>query len=114
MNPYIIPWMDDDLEVFRDTVVRFIETEMVPHDARCREQHHVDRETWRKAGDTGLLLLDVPAEYGGGGGDLRHDAGRHHDLARRGLGAFGHGVHNRSSHCVLRHGIEAQQMGWLP
>ena len=29
------------------------------------------RETWRKAGDTGLLLLDVPAEYGGGGGDFR-------------------------------------------
>ena len=56
MNPYIIPWMDDDLEVFRDTVVRFIDTEMVPHDARWREQHHVDRETWRKAGDTGLLL----------------------------------------------------------
>jgi hypothetical protein len=23
MNPYVIPWMDDDLEVFRDTVVRF-------------------------------------------------------------------------------------------
>ena len=55
MNPYVIPWMDDDLEVFRDTVVRFIETEMVPHDARWREQHHVDRETWLKAGETGLL-----------------------------------------------------------
>src|SRR4029079_5331713 len=53
MKPYVIPWMDDDLEVFRDTVVRFVETEMVPHDARWREQHHVDRETWRKAGDTG-------------------------------------------------------------
>ena len=37
MNPYVIPWMDDDLEVFRDTVVRFIETEMVPHDVRWRD-----------------------------------------------------------------------------
>jgi acyl-CoA dehydrogenase len=89
MNPYIIPWMDDDLEVFRDTVVRFIETEMVPHDARWREQHHVDRETWRKAGDTGLLLLDVPAEYGGGGGDFRHEAVMYTELARRGIGASG-------------------------
>ena len=56
MNPYIIPWMDDDLEVFRDTVVRFIETEMLPARCRWREQHHVDREIWRKAGETGLLL----------------------------------------------------------
>ena len=39
MNPYLIPWMDDDLEVFRDTVVRFIESEMLPYDARWREQH---------------------------------------------------------------------------
>src|SRR3569832_1007486 len=48
MNPYVIPWMDEDLEVFRDTVVRFIESEMLPNDAKWREQHHVDRETWSK------------------------------------------------------------------
>src|SRR4051812_44481376 len=69
MNPYAIPWMDDDLEMFRDTVVRFVESEMLPLDAGWREQHHVDRATWLKAGDTGLLLLDVPGDYGGGGGD---------------------------------------------
>ena len=114
MNPYIIPWMDDDLEVFRDTVVRFIETEMVPHDARWREQHHVDRETWRKAGDTGLLLLDVPAEYGGGGGDFRHEAVMYTELARRGIGAFGQGVHSMCAHYVLNHGTEEQKKRWLP
>ena len=114
MNPYVIPWMDDDLEVFRDTVVRFIETEMVPHDARWREQHHVDRETWRKAGDTGLLLLDVPAEYGGGGGDFRHEAVMYTELARRGIGAFGQGVHSMCAHYVLNHGTEEQKQRLLP
>ena len=114
MNPYVIPWMDDDLEMFRDTVVRFIESEMVPNDARWREQHHVDRETWRKVGDTGLLLLDVPAEYGGGGGDFRHEAVMYTELARRGIGAFGQGVHSMCSHYVLNHGTEAQKHRWLP
>ena len=114
MNPYVIPWMDDDLEVFRDTVVRFIESEMVPHDARWREQHHVDRETWLKAGDTGLLLLDVPAEYGGGGGDFRHEAIMYTELARRGIGAFGQGVHSMCAHYVLNHGTEEQKQRWLP
>jgi len=114
MNPYVIPWMDDDLEVFRDTVVRFIETEMVPHDARWREQHHVDRETWRKVGDTGLLLLDVPAEYGGGGGDFRHEAVMYTELARRGIASFGQGVHSMCAHYVLNHGTDAQKRKFLP
>jgi acyl-CoA dehydrogenase len=114
MKPYIIPWMDDDLEVFKDTVVRFIETEMVPNDAKWREQHHVDRETWRKAGDTGLLLLDVPAEYGGGGGDFRHEAVMYNELARRAIGAFGQGVHSMCAHYILNHGTEEQKQRWLP
>jgi len=114
MNPYIIPWMDDDLEVFRDTVVRFIDTEMVPHDARWREQHHVDRETWRKAGDTGLLLLDVPAEYGGGGGDFRHEAVMYTELQRRGISSFGQSVHSMCAHYVLNHGTEEQKRRFLP
>jgi long-chain-acyl-CoA dehydrogenase len=114
MKPYIIPWMDDDLEVFKDTVVRFIETEMVPNDAKWREQHHVDRETWRKAGETGLLLLDVPAEYGGGGGDFRHEAVMYNELARRAIGAFGQGVHSMCAHYILNHGTEGQKQRWLP
>ena len=47
MQPYVVPWMDEDLETFRDTVVRFVETEMVPHDARWRAQHHVAKRTIR-------------------------------------------------------------------
>jgi acyl-CoA dehydrogenase len=114
VNPYIVPWMDDDLEVFRDTVVRFIDTEMVPHDARWREQHHVDRETWRKTGETGLLLLDVPTDYGGGGGDFRHEAVMYTELQRRGISSFGQSVHSMCAHYVLNHGTEAQKRRLLP
>jgi acyl-CoA dehydrogenase len=114
MNPYIVPWMDDDLELFRDNVVRFIDSEMVPLDAKWREQHHVDRETWRKAGENGLLLLDVPAEYGGPGGDFRHEAVMYIELARRGISAFGQGVHSMCAHYVLNHGTEEQKLRWLP
>ena len=114
MLPYESPWMDDDLRTFRETVVRFLEDEMVPHDARWRAQHHVDRALWHKAGETGLLLLDVPAEYGGGGGDFRHEAVLYEELARRGLSGFGQGVHSIAAHYVLNHGSEAQKQRWLP
>jgi long-chain-acyl-CoA dehydrogenase len=111
---YISNWMDDDLTAFRDTVARFVETEMLPHDARWRDQHHVDRETWKLAGKTGLLCLDIPQQYGGGGGDFRHEAVVYEELNRRGLTGFGQGVHSICAHYVLNHGTEAQKHRWLP
>ena len=74
---------------------------MVPHDARWRAQHHVDRETWRKAGETGLLLLDIPTEYGGGGGDFRHEAVLYEELcAARPLRLRpGRAQHRRATTC---------------
>jgi acyl-CoA dehydrogenase len=107
-------WMDDDLTAFRDTVVRFVETEMLPHDARWRAQHHVDRETWRLAGQTGLLCLDIPEQYGGGGGDFRHEAVMYEEISRRGISGFGQGVHSICAHYVINHGTEAQKQRWLP
>ncbi len=114
MNPYVSPWLDADLGIFRDTVSRFIETEMLPQDARWREQHHVDRSMWRRVGEMGLLCLDIPAAYGGADGDFRHEVVLYEELARRGLTGFGQGVHSICAHYVLNHGSEAQKQRWLP
>jgi acyl-CoA dehydrogenase len=112
--PHRSNWMDDDLAAFRDTVARFVETEMLPHDARWRAQHHVDRDTWRLVGQTGLLCLDIPEQYGGGGGDFRHEAVVYEELNRRGISGFGQGVHSICANYVLNHGTEAQKQRWLP
>ena len=114
MPPYTSNWMDDDLTAFRDTVARFVETEMVPHEAKWRAQHHVDRETWRLLGQTGLLCLDIPNQYGGAGGDFRHEAVMYEECGRRGISGFGQGVHSICAHYVLNHGTEAQKQRWLP
>ena len=114
MKPYVSPWMDDELSMLREAVSRFVEAEMLPHDARWRKQKHVDRETWRKVGEAGFLLLDVPAEYGGGGGDFRHESVLYEELARRGISGFGQGVHSIAAHYVLNYGTEEQKQRWLP
>src|ERR1700730_15115198 len=111
---YISAWMDEELAAFRDTAPRCVETEMVPHDARWRAQHHVDRETWKRLGQTGLLCLDIPEQYGGGGGDFRHEAVVYEEMNRRGITGFGQGVHSICAHYVLNHGTEAQRHRWLP
>jgi len=114
MKPYESPWMDDDLRMLREAVSRFVESEMLPHEARWRKQKHVDPATWRAAGEAGFLLMDVPAEYGGGGGDFRHEAVLYEECNRRGLSGFGQGVHSIAAHYVLNYGTEEQKSRWLP
>jgi acyl-CoA dehydrogenase len=108
------PWLDDDLRMLRESISRFVETEMLPLDARWRQQHHVDKEMWLKVGAAGYLCMDIPAEYGGGGGDFRHEALLYEELNRRGISGFGQGVHSISAHYLLNHGSEAQKQRWLP
>jgi acyl-CoA dehydrogenase len=112
--PYRSRWMDDELELFRDAARRFVENEIVPNDERWREQHHVDREIWNKAGEVGLLCTDIPAEYGGVGGDARHEAVVVEEMGRRGITSFGHMVHSILAHYVLNYGSEKQKRDWLP
>jgi acyl-CoA dehydrogenase len=114
MKPYESPWMDDDLRMLREAVSRFVESEMVPHEARWRKQKHVDRSTWRQVGEAGFLLMDVPPEYGGGGGDFRHEAVLYEECNRRGISGFGQGVHSIAAHYVLNYGTEEQKQRWLP
>ena len=114
MQPYESPWMDDDLRMLREAVSRFVESEMVPKEARWRAQHRVDRETWRAAGESGFLLMDVPDEFGGGGGDFRHEAVLYEELAKRGISGFGQGVHSIAAHYVLNYGTPEQKSRWLP
>jgi acyl-CoA dehydrogenase len=114
MKPYESPWMDDDLRMLREAISRFVESEMVPLDAKWRAQHHVDKEMWRKAGAAGFLCMDIPAEYGGGGGDFRYEAVFYEELSRRGLSGFGQGVHSIAAHYLLNYGTEAQKQRWLP
>jgi len=108
MKPYESPWMDDDLRMLREAVSRFVETEMLPHEPRWRAQHHVDRSTWRQVGEAGFLLMDVPSEYGGGGGDFRHEAVLYEECNRRGISGFGQGVHSIAAHYVLNYGTRAE------
>ncbi|MDI9330867.1 MAG: acyl-CoA dehydrogenase family protein [Alphaproteobacteria bacterium] len=107
-------WMDQDLSTFRDTVVRFLQDEVVPDDEAARQRGHVGHEIWRRAGELGLLCVDIPSEYGGAGGDFRHEAIIHEEMARLGLSGMSIGVHSIVAHYLLNHGTEKQKQTWLP
>jgi acyl-CoA dehydrogenase len=112
-HPYASPWINEELQLFRKTVKRFIQEEFVPHEARWREQHRVDADAWTKAGEVGILLTDVPGDFGGGDGDYCHEAIVTEELCYAGV-HFGHGVHSIAAHYILAYGTDAQKREWLP
>jgi len=113
-QPYPTPADAEELSLFRETVTRFIAAEMLPNDAAWREQHHVGHAIWRRAGQVGVLCADIPAEYGGLGGNFRHEAIVHEELGRHGMSGFAAGVHSICAHYLLNHGLEDQKRRWLP
>src|SRR6185503_6211597 len=71
---YESPWLTDDMRMFRSTVRKFLQSEFAPHQGRWSQQRRPDADAWLKAGRAGLLLTDVPEDYGGGGGNFGHQA----------------------------------------
>jgi len=106
--------MDADLDMYRDAVRRFIDEEIVPHQDRFARQQHVDRAVWRKAGELGFLLADIPEIYGGGGGSFAHVAVLMEELAYAGDYGFGVSVHQIAANYILHQGTEAQKRHYLP
>lgn len=107
-------WSNPELASFRDAVRRFVASEIAPHGERWREQQHVDRDLWNKAGEMGLLAADIPEEYGGAGGNFAHMAVVFEELGYAGDMAFGLHVHAIVAHYLLNQGTEEQKRRYLP
>lgn len=107
-------WTNEELDSLRDTAARFIDAEMAPQDEEARRRGHVGHAIWRRAGELGLLCTDIPEAYGGAGGDFRHEAVIHEEMARRGLTGMSNSVHSIVAHYFLNHGTEAQKQKYLP
>ena len=107
-------WMNPELESFRGAVRRCVAAEIAPHGERWRQQQHVDRELWTKAGEMGLLAADIPEEYGGSGGNFAHMAIVFEELGYAGDMAFGLHVHAIVAHYLLNQGTEEQKRHYLP
>jgi acyl-CoA dehydrogenase len=106
---------DDDHELFREQVRRFVEAEVAPKVAEWNAAGTSDRETWRKAGAAGLLGAAAPEEYGGSGGSFLHDAIVMEEFAR----VRGHAmmVSLHSDICLpylLHYGTPEQKERWAP
>ena len=63
-----ITQLNEEELLFRDTVRRFAQEEIAPLVRRMDEEQHIDEGLLRKLTELGLLGIEIPEEFGGGGG----------------------------------------------
>src|SRR5438270_8342104 len=98
------------------TAIKFMEKEVLPNLEGLEHQHEgLTPKVFRKAGELGLLGMDVPPEYGGLGLSKATAVGIEEQLTR--LGGFGVTC---GAHCgigtqpLIYFGTEAQKKKYLP
>jgi acyl-CoA dehydrogenase len=107
----------DEHEMLRRTVRAFVEKEVAPQVDAWEEAGRIPREFWRRLGELGLLGLEFPVEYGGGGGDFLSSVVLGEEMARCRAGgvAFSVLMHtDMSSPWLTRYGTSAQKGAYLP
>jgi len=102
-------------EMWRESVRKFVEKEIVPFHDQWEKDGIVPRELWLKAGEAGMLCCTVPEEYGGLGLDYLFDAVVYEELWRVGASGPGFLIHtDLVATYILSFGSEEQKRHWLP
>lgn len=104
----------EEHEIFRKSVKKFIENEMVPHIEEWEEAGEIPRSLWKKMGEQGYLATWVDEKYGGSGAGFEYSVVVIHELARADIGL---GIASHSDIMVpyiADFGTEEQKQKWLP
>jgi acyl-CoA dehydrogenase len=89
----LLPPFTEEHEALRETISRWVETEVAPNVDEWEAAREFPRELYARAGELGFLGLKYPVELGGQGGDYIHDAVWAEELAAAGAsGGVGAGL----------------------
>ena len=108
---------NEEMQMFRDMVLRFLEQEVLPHYDTWEKNHRMPREMWNIMGSAGLLLVDFPEKYGAAGASFDVCQMIQEEMCRLGFHGLGTGynIHaNIVAPYVLNIGTEEQHDRWLP
>ncbi|WP_378944574.1 acyl-CoA dehydrogenase family protein [Mesorhizobium sp. ANAO-SY3R2] len=108
-------WASDDVTMLYDMAHRFMSEEILPRYDEFEKNEMVDRASWRKAGEAGLLCASMPEEYGGAGGTFAHESAIIEAIGHVGVDGFGITLHSAIvAPYILHYGSEEQKLKWLP
>jgi alkylation response protein AidB-like acyl-CoA dehydrogenase len=107
----------EEIHMFRDMVLRFLEQEVLPHYDSWEKNHKMPREMWNTMGSAGMLLVDFPEKYGAAGASFDVCQMIQEEMCRLNLHALatGYNIHSNIVAPYLLHiGNQQQQDRWLP
>ncbi|MFT7260598.1 MAG: acyl-CoA dehydrogenase [Glaciecola sp.] len=108
---------NEEIEMFRDMVLRFLEQEVSPHYDEWEKQHKMPREMWNTLGSAGMLLVDFPEQYGAAGASFDVCQMIQEEMCRMNFHALatGYNIHsNIVAPYILNIGTQQQKDRWLP
>jgi acyl-CoA dehydrogenase len=108
---------NEEIQIFRDMVLRFLKQEIIPHYDVWEKNHHMPREVWNTLGSAGILLVDMPEKYGAAGASFDVCQMIQEEMCRLGLHglATGYNIHaNIVAPYILNIATEEQKDRWLP
>ncbi|HEX5569410.1 MAG TPA: acyl-CoA dehydrogenase family protein [Streptomyces sp.] len=107
---------DESHHAFRETVRRVLEREVAPHAERWQEEGAVPRSLYPRLGAAGLLGIQIPQKYGGGGErSFTYNAVVTEEIARSDAFLGQVNLHiNVVIPYLLHHATPEQQARWLP
>ena len=107
----------EEIQMFRDMVLRFLEQEVLPHYNTWEKNHKMPRQMWNTLGSAGMLLVDFPEKYGAADASFEVCQMIQEEMCRLGFHglATGYNIHaNIVAPYVLNIGTKEQHDRWLP
>ena len=111
------PYFSPELELLREQIRRFIDTEVKPNGERWEEQGMVPRAVLRQMGELGFLGIRYDEEYGGSALNTMGSIVLAEELGRSTFGGFGATVlvhTDMASPHLANFGIAEQKRRYLP
>jgi alkylation response protein AidB-like acyl-CoA dehydrogenase len=109
--------MDEELELFRENIRRFIDAEVQPNYEQWEKEEIFPRELWNALGEQGLLCVDIPEEFGGFGANFLYAMVILEEFSRASCPSIGGSIAVHSdvvAHYILNNGTEEQKQHYLP
>ncbi len=115
-RPAVTPPFEEEHEELRQTLRRFVESELRPNVMDWEDAQWMPNEVFLRCGELGFLGLKFEERYGGQGGGYLHEAVWAEELARTGSGGVGAAIGghvNIAMTPIWKFGTEEQKQRWL-
>ncbi len=108
-------YSSEEHKMTQKMILDFINNEIMDQIKEWEKNGMVNREIWERAGELGLLCIDMPEQYGGSGLDFSFSALFIEELAKKGVTGPGFSLHSDVvAPYLLKYGTEAQKQKYLP